>query len=136
MDGRELIIQEHWTYIKHFSPLIFIFLKNMFFFYFCREKREEELEYFMTKKYNRLGSKIQTRNTTLSNIVTDPDLLLKWTKIIFLNFLCLHLISEYLCTVTISNLNTFNFLSWKKPVKENVCYKLFWKIDGMLEENF
>lgn len=42
-----------------------------------REKREEELEYFMTKKYNRLGSKIQTRNTTLSNIVTDPDLLLK-----------------------------------------------------------
>lgn len=61
---------------KTISPLIFIFLKNMLF-YFCREKREEELEYFMTKKYNRLGSKIQTRNTTLSNIVTDPDLLLK-----------------------------------------------------------
>ncbi|XP_061186055.1 cilia- and flagella-associated protein 221-like [Saccostrea echinata] len=42
-----------------------------------REKREEELEFFMTKKYNRLGSKIQTKNTTLSNSVTDPSLLLK-----------------------------------------------------------
>ncbi|XP_062604429.1 cilia- and flagella-associated protein 221-like isoform X2 [Saccostrea cucullata] len=42
-----------------------------------REKREEELEFFMTKKYNRLGSKIQSKNTTLSNSVTDPNLLLK-----------------------------------------------------------
>lgn len=83
VDGRELIIQEHWTYIKIFPINFHLSYKHVFFIYFCREKREEELEYFMTKKYNRLGSKIQTRNTTLSNIVTDPDLLLKWIKLSF-----------------------------------------------------
>lgn len=42
-----------------------------------REKREEELEYFMTKKYNRLGAKIQARTNTLMGLATDPKLVLK-----------------------------------------------------------
>lgn len=42
-----------------------------------REKREEELEYFMTKKYNRLGAKIQSRVNTLNTLTTDPKLVLK-----------------------------------------------------------
>ncbi|XP_053374338.1 cilia- and flagella-associated protein 221-like [Mercenaria mercenaria] len=42
-----------------------------------REKREEELEYFMTKKYNRLGAKIQSRINTLNNLTTDSKLVLK-----------------------------------------------------------
>ena len=45
-------------------------------FYF-RERREEELEYFMTKKYNRLGAKIQSRVNTLNALITDPKLVLK-----------------------------------------------------------
>ncbi|XP_060601443.1 cilia- and flagella-associated protein 221-like [Ruditapes philippinarum] len=42
-----------------------------------REKREEELEYFMTKKYNRLGAKIQSRINTLNTLSTDSKLVLK-----------------------------------------------------------
>lgn len=42
-----------------------------------REKREEELEYFMTKKYNRLGAKIQARVNALNSYITDPKLKLK-----------------------------------------------------------
>lgn len=42
-----------------------------------REKREEELEYFMTKKYNRLGIKIQARTNTLNSLITDEALVLK-----------------------------------------------------------
>lgn len=118
-----------------FSPLIFIFLKNMLFLFLQRKKRrgirifyDQEIQPFRIQdsdtKYHSVQYCYRPRSSSEVN------------KIIILNFLCLHLISEYLCTVTISNLNTFNFLSWKKPVKENVCYKLFWKIDGMLEENF
>lgn len=42
-----------------------------------REKREEELEYFMTKRYNRLGAKIQSRVGTLNSLITDPKLVLQ-----------------------------------------------------------
>lgn len=42
-----------------------------------REKREEELEYFMTKRYNRLGAKIESKVNTLTNLITDPKLVLK-----------------------------------------------------------
>lgn len=42
-----------------------------------REKREEEIEYFMMKKYNKLGGKIQTKVTQLSTLITDPKLVLK-----------------------------------------------------------
>ncbi|XP_060070730.1 cilia- and flagella-associated protein 221-like [Ylistrum balloti] len=42
-----------------------------------REKREQEMEYFMNKKYNRLGAKIQARTTTLNLQVTDPNILLQ-----------------------------------------------------------
>lgn len=45
--------------------------------FFCREKREQELDYFMRKKYNRLGTKIQTRVDTLDSLKTDSDMLLK-----------------------------------------------------------
>lgn len=47
-------------------------------FSFCREKREEEIEFFMMKKYNKLGGKIQTKTTQLDNLITDPKLVLKW----------------------------------------------------------
>ncbi|XP_046335996.1 cilia- and flagella-associated protein 221-like isoform X2 [Haliotis rufescens] len=39
-----------------------------------RYKREEELEYFMTKKYNSLGAKITAKTATLNNLVTNQDL--------------------------------------------------------------
>lgn len=42
-----------------------------------REKREQEIEYFMNKRYNRLGAKIQARTTTLNLQVTDPNILLQ-----------------------------------------------------------
>lgn len=42
-----------------------------------RERREQEMEYFMTKKYNRLGAKIQARTNNLNNQVTDESLLLQ-----------------------------------------------------------
>ncbi|KAK3108459.1 hypothetical protein FSP39_008303 [Pinctada imbricata] len=42
-----------------------------------REKREEELEFYMTKKYNRLGAKLQSRSGTLNNLITDDNILLK-----------------------------------------------------------
>ncbi|XP_076466697.1 LOW QUALITY PROTEIN: cilia- and flagella-associated protein 221-like [Babylonia areolata] len=42
-----------------------------------REKREEELEYFMTKKYNRLGSKVEQRVSALNNMLTQPHLKLQ-----------------------------------------------------------
>ena len=45
---------------------------------FCREKREEEIEYFMMKKYNKLGGKILTKTTQLNTLVTDSKLVLKW----------------------------------------------------------
>lgn len=42
-----------------------------------REKREEELEYFMTKKYNRLGHKVSQKVATLNNMLIQPNLQLK-----------------------------------------------------------
>lgn len=42
-----------------------------------REKREEELEFFMNKKYNRLGTKLQNRTNNLNSLITDPNLVLK-----------------------------------------------------------
>ena len=39
-----------------------------------REKREEELEYFMTKKYNRLGSKVHHKVSTLNGLLNLPHL--------------------------------------------------------------
>lgn len=39
-----------------------------------REKREEELEYFITKKYNRLGSKVLNKTTTLNAMLTQNQL--------------------------------------------------------------
>jgi len=39
-----------------------------------REKREEELEYFMTKKYNRLGSKVKHRVSSLNSMLNQPHL--------------------------------------------------------------
>ncbi|XP_067649334.1 cilia- and flagella-associated protein 221-like isoform X1 [Haliotis asinina] len=41
-----------------------------------RYKREEELEYFMTKKYNRLGAKITAKTAALNNLVTNQNLML------------------------------------------------------------
>jgi len=38
----------------------------------AREKREEELEYFMTKKYNRLGSKVKQKLTSLNSLLNKP----------------------------------------------------------------
>jgi len=43
----------------------------------AREKREEELEHFITKKYNRLGSKVKSKVSTLSGQLKDQDLVLK-----------------------------------------------------------
>ena len=43
----------------------------------AREKREEEIEYFMMKKYNKLGGKILTKTTQLNTLVTDSKLVLK-----------------------------------------------------------
>lgn len=43
----------------------------------ARQKREEELEYFMKKKYNRLGSKFQGRIVHVNTLKTNPDLVLK-----------------------------------------------------------
>lgn len=43
----------------------------------AREKREEELEYFMTKKYNRLGSKVKQKVTALNNLLNQPHLKLQ-----------------------------------------------------------
>ncbi|XP_013411374.1 cilia- and flagella-associated protein 221 [Lingula anatina] len=42
-----------------------------------REKREQELDFFLNKKYNRLGSKIQSRVDTMSKLTTKPELILK-----------------------------------------------------------
>ncbi|XP_041366512.1 cilia- and flagella-associated protein 221-like [Gigantopelta aegis] len=42
-----------------------------------REKREQELDYFLTKKYNRLGSKFQSKIQSLNRQISDPDLALK-----------------------------------------------------------
>ncbi|KAK6165253.1 hypothetical protein SNE40_022213 [Patella caerulea] len=42
-----------------------------------REKRELELEYYITKKYNRLGSKIQAKINNMNVMLTDPNLVLK-----------------------------------------------------------
>ena len=54
------------------------------YFWFCwlffREMRERELEYFLKKKYNKLGSKFISRVKTLDNLKTDPNLILKWIK--------------------------------------------------------
>lgn len=43
----------------------------------AREKRERELEYFIHKKYNRLGKKCQVRIASLDNLKTEPHLVLK-----------------------------------------------------------
>ncbi|XP_052218079.1 uncharacterized protein LOC127835682 [Dreissena polymorpha] len=43
----------------------------------ARENREAELEYFMTKKYNKLGAKIESRNQTLNHFLTNKNLQLK-----------------------------------------------------------
>ncbi|XP_012939614.1 cilia- and flagella-associated protein 221 [Aplysia californica] len=43
----------------------------------AREKREEELEYFITKKYNRLGSKVKEKVTSLNSLLSDRDMVLK-----------------------------------------------------------
>jgi len=56
----------------------FIAIIMVILFVYLREKREEELEYFMTKKYNKLGAKVQTKVNTLNGLVQDQDLLLKW----------------------------------------------------------
>jgi hypothetical protein len=42
-----------------------------------RERREEELEYFITKKYNRLGGKVGQKVTALNNMLNQPHLQLK-----------------------------------------------------------
>ncbi|XP_025093721.1 cilia- and flagella-associated protein 221-like isoform X2 [Pomacea canaliculata] len=42
-----------------------------------REKREEDLEYCMTKKYNRLGAKIAQKKAHLNSMLTDAQLLLQ-----------------------------------------------------------
>ncbi|GFO40892.1 cilia- and flagella-associated protein 221-like [Plakobranchus ocellatus] len=42
-----------------------------------RERREEELDYFLTKKYNRLGSKVTSTMTALNTMLTDTELALK-----------------------------------------------------------
>lgn len=39
-----------------------------------REKREEELEYFITKRYNRLGSRVSQKAATLNNLLNQPQL--------------------------------------------------------------
>lgn len=91
---------------KKFSPLIFIFLKNMLFLFLQRKKRrgirifyDQEIQPFRIQdsdtKYHSVQYCYRPRSSSEVN------------KIIILNFLCLHFISEYLCTVTISNLNTF-----------------------------
>ncbi|KAK3588715.1 hypothetical protein CHS0354_026034 [Potamilus streckersoni] len=43
----------------------------------AREKREQELEHFITKKYNRLGAKIQAKINNLNSLITDPKIHLK-----------------------------------------------------------
>jgi len=43
----------------------------------AREKREEELEYFITKKYNRLGSKVKGKVSNLSSLLSDQEMVLK-----------------------------------------------------------
>lgn len=43
----------------------------------AREKREEELEYFITKKYNRLGSKVKSKVKSLNHNLTDQEMVLK-----------------------------------------------------------
>ncbi|XP_052810008.1 cilia- and flagella-associated protein 221-like isoform X2 [Mya arenaria] len=42
-----------------------------------REQREEELEQFLTRRYNRLGGKIQSRSVALDGILNDKNLALK-----------------------------------------------------------
>lgn len=65
------------------NSVVFVFAKINGLFYmnipngflgFSRYKREEELEYFMTKKYNSLGAKITAKTATLNNLVTNQDL--------------------------------------------------------------
>ena len=58
--------------------LILFFLNNfVFIFCFYREKREQELEFFIQKKYNRLGKKFHARIATLDKLKTNPNLILK-----------------------------------------------------------
>ncbi|CAH1789213.1 unnamed protein product [Owenia fusiformis] len=42
-----------------------------------REKREQELDYFLNKKYNKLGSKMQARVEQINSLKTNPDFILK-----------------------------------------------------------
>ncbi|XP_064648100.1 cilia- and flagella-associated protein 221-like [Lineus longissimus] len=42
-----------------------------------REKREQELDYFLNKKYNRLGQKVQQKVENMDMLKTNKDLVLK-----------------------------------------------------------
>lgn len=42
-----------------------------------RERREQELDYFLTKKYNRLGSKVSNTMASMDKMLTDSELALK-----------------------------------------------------------
>ena len=46
-------------------------------FYYYRERRERELEYFLKKKYNRLGNKFKAKITGINSLKTNPNLILK-----------------------------------------------------------
>ena len=50
--------------------------------FFFREKRESELESFMKKKYNRLGTKIQQRTSNMNSLKTNEDLVLEWLTVV------------------------------------------------------
>ncbi len=52
-------------------------LRQVVLLFFCREKREQELEFFLKKKYNRLGGRFDTKVNSLNNLKTDPGLVLK-----------------------------------------------------------
>jgi len=63
------VLQDCLDVIIHVFDLISVF--------FLRDKREQELEYFVKNKYNRLGRKIQKRMDQLNSLKTDPKLILK-----------------------------------------------------------
>ena len=44
---------------------------------FFREKREQELEYFLKKKYNKLGTKLQAKVEHVNTLKTNENLVLK-----------------------------------------------------------
>ena len=48
-----------------------------FHFLYYREKREQELDSFLNKKYNRLGQKIEARVDYMNGLKSNPDLILK-----------------------------------------------------------